>query len=205
MTAKNVKRPSLPMDTYFTPPWLARQCCEIVLPEVCEPHLILEPSAGQGVFLECLREAYPSAALYGLDVDPGQYEWPCEGLRGDFLGPDSVEALSALAQRHGVDRFDLIIGNPPYTFALEFIERSLALADNVVFLLRQGFLSSARRHGFFQEHCPSHVFIVPHRPSFTGDNRTDSADYCVVAWMRGVGAPTTLHWLPLVPKEIRRG
>lgn len=204
MTAKNVRRPSLPNDTYFTPLWLARQCCEIVIPEVCEPGLILEPSAGQGVFLGCVREAYPDAVLYGLDREPSD-QWPCGGIRGDYLAPHSVEALMTLADRHGADRWDLVIGNPPYSFALEFIRQSLALADNVIFLLRQGFLSSARRHDFFREHCPSHVFIVPHRPSFTGDNRTDSADYCVVAWMRGVGAPTTLHWLPLVPREVRRG
>lgn len=190
MTAKNIKSASRPGDTYYTPDWAVMQCLDLVLPVVLggkTPRTILEPGAGDGAFVRRLLEQYPRAKITALDIDPKAGPWPgcfeqyqcADFLQADYLAP-----------------CDLVVGNPPFTLALEFCLASLALSKNVVFLVRQGFLSSARRSAFFRAHPPAHVFILTKRPSFTG-GQTDTADYCFGAWSSEFSGATQLHWLPV--------
>jgi hypothetical protein len=78
------------------------------------------------------------------------------------------------------DRYEVAIGNPPFSLAQEFVLHSLKMADQVVFLLRLSFLESQKREGFFSKVGVPDVFVLPERPSFTGEG-TDS---CAYAWMR---------------------
>lgn len=192
MSAKNRKRPSDPAGAYYTPRALADQIVNAILPELAieTPRRILEPAVGQGVFLQPLREAYPLARIHGIDLRAvalrraAILDVVCE--LGDFLD-------GAYLGHH-----DLIIGNPPYDEALPFCKKAIVLAPTVVFLLRLGFLASVRRLPFWLTQPPSRVWVVSKRPSFTGDNKTDQTDYCVVCWQAGIRT-TTLHWLPPPP------
>lgn len=92
---------------------------------------------------------------------------------------------------------DLIITNPPFSLALQFLEKSLSEAPTVVYLLRLRFLASVKRGAWWHMHPPTHQFVLSKRPSFTGDGRNDSADYAWFAWDRG-GFITTaqpFNWL----------
>lgn len=181
------------IDTYFTPDWAVRQCIEDVVPFVCPvARTILEPGAGQGAFVKRLRERYPESNITAVDVDP--YDWPEAdvSIHRDFLTTRFDQ------------RFDLTIGNPPFSIALEFINHALSCSKAVVFLLRQGFLSSQKRSAFFRMHRPSDVYIMANRPQFT-DEGSDKADYCFVCWGRpAFNGSTNLHWLPTVPLPRRR-
>lgn len=193
MSCKNVTRASLPHDRYYTPRWVVRQCCDHVLPALkLEVGSILEPSAGVGSFVRELRDRYPGACLHANDIDPYRYPEATKTFCGDFLAFEPTA------------RYDVVVGNPPYTRALEFVRHALGLGTAVVFLLRQGFLSSARRNDFFRTRPPLHIFQLAHRPSFTQDRRTDAADYCFCCWdQRRTASSTRLHWLPTVPRELR--
>jgi hypothetical protein len=193
------------LDPYYTPGWVVQQCIDSVLPFVCPvPRSILEPGAGQGAFVRPLRARYPDAHLTAVDVDP--YDWPEANIQ---LHQDLFEAEFLF-------RFDLIVGNPPFSRALDFVQWSLSHAKATVFLLRQGFLSSAKRNQFFRLHRPSDVFILANRPSFKGET-SDKSDYCFVCWGRpgstndvaNLGlqrftGTTNLHWLPAVPLAQRQ-
>jgi hypothetical protein len=207
MSKKNVKKKSLPGDPYYTPNWVVRQCCEHVLPIVCpNPVSILEPAAGGGEFVRGVAAQFPDAVLHAVDRDSSLAGWPAatESYTADFLSWTSP-IVSPDEHDHP---YDLIVGNPPYSDAMAFVERSMMLGNVVVLLLRQGFMSSQRRSAFFHEHPPTDVFILAHRPSFTGDNHTDAADYCFISWdvrLTEPGYPTRLRWLPTISKEQRRG
>jgi hypothetical protein len=76
----------------------------------------------------------------------------------------------------------MIITNPPYSKAQEFVERALQELpkDPVVMLLPLPFLASKRRFEFNKKH-PAHVMVLPKRPSFTGGG-TDAVEYAWFAW-----------------------
>jgi len=152
---------------------------------------ILEPSAGQGVFINAIKNKHPDSQITGVEIDPnattpeGADEW----ISGDFL----KQKISK--------RYDLAIGNPPYGLALEFVQKCLLHSDNTIMLLRLGFLASIKRSEFYRQNPPSHVHVLPNRPSFTGAS-TDKYEYCFMSW--GTATRTELHWLPTVPPKHRR-
>lgn len=79
---------------------------------------------------------------------------------------------------------DLIISNPPFSLALEFLQKSLQEAGTVCYLLRLNFLGSQKRRAFWQANRPSHVLVLSKRPCFTGDGKTDSIEYAWFCWDR---------------------
>jgi len=185
-------------DEYFTPDWVVRQCMKHVLPYVCPFPLsrIIDPGAGHGVFVRQLRAHYLNSHITAIDINHRFGPWPNAdaSVYGDYLDTNNER----------LDHFDLAVGNPPFSLAMQFVTRSLVLADTVVFLLRQGFLSSAKRNTFFRMRPPQHIFILAHRPCFYSyDPSTDKADYCFVCWGKPTGT-TYLHWLPTIPVNERR-
>ena len=103
---------------------------------------VLEPSCGDGAFLQHLRHAV------GIELDPRQC--PPGGLNMDFFAyPES-------------EKFDTVIGNPPYV-------RYQDVAPTTRALLRQdGFDGRSNLYLFFIEKCVHHlapggelIFITP--------------------------------------------
>jgi hypothetical protein len=79
---------------------------------------------------------------------------------------------------------DLIITNPPFNLAVDFLTKSLTEGTTVVYLLRLNFLGSQKRKEFWQANPVSHLFVLSKRPSFTG-NGTYSIEYAWFVWDRG--------------------
>ncbi len=57
----------------------------------------------------------------------------------------------------------------------------------VAALLRLGFLASATRKNLFATVGIPDVYVLAHRPSFTGNGKTDGADYAWCVWGPGLG------------------
>lgn len=95
--------------------------------------------------------------------------------------------------------FDLIISNPPFNLALEFISKALEdVSSNgfIVFLLRLNFFGSEKRKEFFKENMPKYCFIHSKRISFFPEDinidgkiykkgSTDSIEYAHFVWQKG--------------------
>ena len=64
------------------------------------------------------------------------------------------------------DKVDLIVTNPPFSHALPFLQKSLAEAHSVFYLLRLNFLGSQKRRSFWNQHKPTHVLVLSQRPCF---------------------------------------
>ncbi len=84
-------------------------------------------------------------------------------------------------------RPDVIISNPPFNQAMEFIQKALKDVTPfgyVIFLLRLNFLESKQRKVFFEQHKPEYIFVHHKRMSFTGGG-TDSVAYAHFVWRSG--------------------
>lgn len=82
----------------------------------------------------------------------------------------------------------LIISNPPFFLAREFIGHALECVASdgyVAFLLRLNFLETEDRFRFFQHYMPHRIYVHHKRMSFTGDGKTDSVAYMHAVWKRG--------------------
>lgn len=142
------------------------------------------PTAIQQVFGECVIDTYD--------------------IREDSSAKHKQDYLTAELSY----KPDLIITNPPFNLAMEFIKKSLQdVKDNgyVVMLLRLNFLGSKERFEFFQHNLPKYIFVHHKRISFDykrGSNgyilfdkygnprrgSTDSIEYCHMVWQKGYTA-----------------
>jgi hypothetical protein len=151
------------LDQYFSPP------CAILSLMALEqiPHEVWEIACGDGTgMVEPLRRA--GHVVRASDID-------------QKFGCEVVDYLRAPA----MDRSVGIITNPPFTYALNMLQKAISESDFVAVLLRTNFLESGRRMPFFKSTPPSRVWIssrrlpMMHRFGWTGP--TASSNTCF-AW-----------------------
>lgn len=114
---------------------------------------------------------------------------PCMG-DGAIINQMDVPMKYSAELSLGTDYFDmdfsgvdLIITNPPFSLAIDFLIKSLSEAKSVFYLLPHSILGSKERVTFWQNNRPSHMLSLPARPSFTGKG-TDAREYAWFAWDR---------------------
>lgn len=148
--------------------------------------LILENSCGEGHLSIPMQEMGHTVVSTDL-VDRGF------GIGGiDFLKDTYFHTL----------KYDLIVMNPPFKHAQEFIERSLKLAPVVCCFLRLTFLESQKRYLFFKENPPSKILVfsdrVPSAINADFENINHSAiAYCWIVWEKDFNGKTELDWIRL--------
>ena len=180
-------------DFYPTPIELCRSVIEQTIPVDFKPAFICDPGAGNGVWGRALREfpKYNYSILDGIEIENiepsvGYTYWINENF---------------LKFYPRIYLYDLIIGNPPYSLAEEFVRHSLSmLSDNgyLIFLLRLAFLESLERYennGLWVEFPPKFMHTCVRRPSFTGNRKTDATAYGVYVWQKGFNGEPGLRWL----------
>ena len=154
------------------------------------PRLILEPGYGGGSFLRACRACWGNApTLVGVDlkrratgVDSGLLELHHSDFLAEGFGP------------HGGE-LDLVIGNPPFALAEEFVAKGLGLLREgglLAFLLRANFICGGRgREGgcFRDTRGKEFTAIAGARPSFGMGCDTDGAEYVLVRITKGSTEP----------------
>lgn len=100
---------------------------------------------------------------------------------------------------HPSTRCEVLIMNPPFSLALEFAAKALRSASHIVMLQRLNWLAPARAN-WLREHMPD-TYVLPRRPSFTGDGSTDATEYAWFHWptadVRRAGRVAMLDAAPL--------
>jgi hypothetical protein len=183
-----------PDDFYETPGW----CVKALLKACPLPSGVwLEPAYGTGAIVKAATEAhkgYIDWFVNDLNIrwldDPKisyyNYKYDAEGLSGDGL-------------------CDVVITNPPYNQAMEFVQGAMKDGKVVVMLLRLNWLASKGRNAFLREHTPS-IYVLPRRPSFGPNAKhfaegkfdakdTDSCEYAWFVW--GLEDTPTVHILDI--------
>lgn len=179
-TGRGGKRERL--DRYYTPEVLARVLVGRL--DICPGESICEPSAGGGAFARALRDLPDPGPITCVDVDP----------MAPGLDAGNHAAVSDFVHYKPAHRFDWIVGNPPYRHALAHVEHALTISDRVAFLLRLGFLESAKRAPFWELNPCRRIWALSERPSFTGGG-TDATAYGFFYWDALYPGPTRLDVL----------
>lgn len=189
MSATNRGAVRHPDDFYATPAW----CVAALLRGCALPSgRWLEPTAGDGAIVdEVLR--------HRRDVQWHLWESRKEelrvggGLLSRLLRPDfpvecveSAEIGDFLSMPVPSQPFDVALGNPPFNLALEVVRHALKMSRVVCMLLRINFLASQRRAAWMRANTPS-IYVLPKRPSFKSDGKTDATEY---AWFLWDGQPS---------------
>lgn len=172
-------------DYYITPKWAIRSFLKAwdedtgIVTELSkkEQPMILDPCSGgdpkHGM-------AYPDVLaeynLYPITVD----------IRPDSRAMITADYLGLDVQAY----FDLVISNPPYVVAMEFIEKALRDCKDggyVVMLLRLNFFGSQKRGPWFKENYPRWCYVHSKRLGFFPDepSRTDATEYMHAVWQKG--------------------
>lgn len=149
-------------DFYATPKWTVARLLE-ALPIIPLGQNWIEPGAGEGAIIRAVGEHFA-----------GQWSpnWTAVEMRPEcahdlaVAGAHNVATLNFLALGDlGPPRFDVAMGNPPFSLAMEFVRKSREIARATIFLLRLDFIGSAKRTEFFRSDMPD-VFVLPNRPCF---------------------------------------
>jgi len=155
------------IDYYPTPLWCTHRLIEAVdLPG----GRWLEPAVGDGAIVRAVNELRSDVQWTTIDI-----RRECE--------PDLVADFTWMGCPEIEGSFDVIITNPPFSSALDFVRTALDRAPIVVMLLRLNWLGGgtrARRPAFLREHMPD-VYVLPNRPSFDGEG-TDATEYAWMVW-----------------------
>lgn len=134
---------------------------------------------------KCIEGLFSVIDFKNLKEEGWIFAEPCKGLYSAIYQHFPVDSEYCELEE-GKDYFthtwehtpDIIITNPPFKLALEFLEKSLAEADVCIYLLRLGFLESKKRREFHKRNPPNHLIVLSERPSFVAGG-TDKTAY---AW-----------------------
>lgn len=145
-------------DFYPTPDYTIKSLLDLC--EIPDNFTFLEPCKGNGQIYNKVNNV--SIKLYS----------------------ELTEGLNYLTTDYTVSEIDLIITNPPYSLAKEFLEKSLKESKNVFYLLRLGFLASQSRKDWWNKiGLPNKLLILSKRPKFI-NNTSDSQEYAWFCWDR---------------------
>lgn len=166
MSATNRSNVRHPDDFYRTPKW----CTELLMDYLSLPKeaRILDIAAGDGAILDVFKEK--GHHTYGIEIN----EQRCVDANenhimelGDYLETSRFEKY-------------VVVTNPPYKLAMEFMSKAVKENEIVCSLLRLPWLASSKRKEWLKKNTPT-VAVLSKRPSFTG-NGTDATDYAWMIW-----------------------
>lgn len=153
-----------------------------VLAEYAGGMRVWEPACGDGRLARVLE--HHGFQVDATDLRPysgyGNVRCTRDTISGgfDFLNDDPV-------RKWGWEpKPDLIVTNPPFSLAEQFIKKALTYTPNVAMLLKQSYWNAASRLPFFHEHRPAFVLPLTFRLAFLEEERGKSPimDCCWVIW-----------------------
>lgn len=204
-------------DDFYETPWWATRALSCALrthinpdfPELCD---VLDPCAGNGAILA----AWPAPQRKKI-------AWELRTEEEDGLSRIAGVTIIGDALERPVGRDHVVIMNPPFSLAMNFVRHFRDEAPVTAVLLRMAFLASKTRNADIIARPPRMVLALPRRPAFIwvcstkgcketyrigcegpcaecgGKLRpgTDSAEYGWFVWQRTPHGPgTTVHVLP---------
>jgi predicted RNA methylase len=148
------------IDKFYTKKTIVDLCIDHITRHVhIDPSdLIIEPSAGNGIFVDGIRRVSNNVMAY--DIDPERDDI----VKQDYLLYDYELVCKTYNKIH-------VIGNPPFgrqsSMALKFIKKSNEFCNSISFILPKSFKKESMRsripsffHLVFETDLPMHSFSV---------------------------------------------
>lgn len=143
----------------------------------------LEPGAGSGSIIRAVNQVRQDVDWTAVELNPR--------MKQRLVKTKARTIIANFLHTFVTGKFDLALGNPPFSLAAYFLEHSMQLAPQVVLLLRLNWLgSSSKRRWIFDRYGVPDLFVLEDRPSFVGQG-TDATDYAWMRWKRGGQKGTT--------------
>ena len=150
------------LDKFYTKSTVAHQCGKWILEHIIvnKTDLVIEPSAGNGVFIPVIQSMTDNYKFYDIAPD-----------HDDIVMQDYFTLDTTPLKQLGLTTPIHVIGNPPFgrqsSFAKRFIKQSCLFADSISFILPRSFKKHSMHKSFhrsfhllFQIDIPDHSFIV---------------------------------------------
>jgi hypothetical protein len=165
------------LDYFRTPAWAV----DAILPHLPLHGPIIDPGCGDGAIIECLVDAgVAPRSIYGIEIDVA--------LAQAARSTGAIVRTGDFLLERPAPGFGLVIGNPPFSRAIEFIEHARAIVGRtgtVAMLLRLGFMAGLCRADWHRQN-PADLGVLPRRPSFAkAGSGTDKTDYAWWLWRPG--------------------
>lgn len=136
------------IDKYYTKPAIVLTCIEYIKTKISilENDVIIEPSAGNGSFIQHIKSLGQNYKFYDLEPEHNDIE------KQDYLQLNNNEILKSYTNIH-------IIGNPPFgrqaSLAIKFIKKSCEFCNTLSFILPKSFKKESMKN-----HFPLHFHLV---------------------------------------------
>lgn len=144
---KGLKRNTI--DKYYTKSIIVKQCIDLVKGHIniSKKDLIIEPSAGNGSFIELIKTLSNNCRFYDLEPEHKDVH------KQDFLILDLTDVKQKYKNIH-------IIGNPPFgrqaSLAIKFIKKCCELdVSSISFILPKSFKKDSMK-----KHFSSHYHLI---------------------------------------------
>lgn len=136
---KGLKRNTI--DKYYTKPSVVKQCIKLIKKHIniSNNDLIIEPSAGNGSFIENIKNISTNYKFYDLEPEHNEVH------KQDFLKFEYTKLKQKYTNIH-------IIGNPPFgrqaSLAIKFIKKCCLFANSISFILPKSFKKNSMKKSF---------------------------------------------------------
>ena len=131
------------VDKYYTKNDVVKECAHLIKTHIYidrENDLIIEPSAGNGAFVDELRKLCNHCDFYDIEPDHDSDE------EQDYLD------INIVIETHMMHPQIHVIGNPPFgrqsTHAIKFIKKSVEFCDSISFILPKSFKKDSMKKHF---------------------------------------------------------
>jgi len=197
MTAKNRGEGSKIHDVYPTPLNLVRAAFDFFAEHhgsyLASVRNVLEPGAYSGAFLwGASLYCRQAESLVGVELAPPKKRLvPYQLIKKDYRSWKTEQ------------RFDGIYTNPPFTWANDFMRKSVKLLSptgKCLFLMRIGVLAGVERFAMWRDEVQlKEVWVCVRRPGFKGIGQgTDASEYAFFLFdgtPRAPGEEVKVRWL----------
>ncbi|USL89538.1 NAD(P)-dependent oxidoreductase [Bacillus phage vB_BceP_LY3] len=151
---------------------------------------LLEKEDFKGDIWEC---ACGNGAISNVLINKGY-----NVLSTDIIDRNYGEVLDFLSEHN--KKVENIITNPPYKYALEFIEKGLKSSNKIALLLKLNFLEGQKRKKFFEKYPPKHVHVFSKRLTFYEPDSDKQGKSGVLAfawfvWEKGFKGNPSISWI----------
>ncbi len=161
---KGLKRNTI--DKYYTKPIIVEECIKLVKKyvNISENDLIIEPSAGNGSFIEKIKTLSSNFKFIDIEPENNQIE------KQDFLEFDYQKIKGEFSNIH-------IIGNPPFgrnsSLAIKFIKKCCMFSSSISFILPKSFKKDSMKKHFENHYHLTYEMDLPDKSFLVNDIESD--------------------------------